>query len=178
MLSVLQACLFSPFLLSLSLGQCVVTVVGPVSIEGSPATSQQLVAPYGATVDSINGGYLITDLNGHTVRRVWSNGTMTTVVGRYRIAGSAIDGPTSNATLLNSPAGIVEDGSGGFYFCDRANHVVRRFYANGTMIIVAGNTTARFTPGDGPGTSATLNVPSMLSRDPSRGTLWIVEQSK
>ena len=172
-----QSILLAPFLLTVSLGQCIVTVVGPLSIEGTPATAQQLVGPYGVARDSFNGGYLVSDFTGHSVRRVWSNGTMTTVVGRSRVAGAAVNGPTSNATLLNSPAGIVEDGSGGFFFCDRANNVVRQFFANGTMVIAAGNTTGRFTPGDGPATSATLNNPAVLFREPT-GVLWICDMNK
>jgi hypothetical protein len=167
------------FLISatLSHGQCIVTVVGPVSVEGSPATAQQLAGPYGATA-AHDGGYMITDGSGHTIRRLWPNGTMSTVVGTWRLSGySPVDGMANASMLLNTPAGIIQDGSNGYYFCDRGNSVVRRIFSNGTMVRVAGNSSARFIPGNGPALDATLNQPSFLSLEPS-GRLWISDMSK
>lgn len=165
----------------LSTGQCIVTIAGPLSIEGTPATAQQLSGPTGVAVDVLNGGYVISDNSGHTLRRVWSNGTMTTILGTWRLNGAGVDGEAGiNGTLLNGPGAIIPDGAGGFYFCDRGNNVVRRLLANGTVVRVAGNTTGRFTPspnGDGPATSVSLNFPGALSLD-SDGGLWIADSSR
>ena len=172
--SVLSTLIFLPRVL----GQCIVTVAGTITaIDGVPATTQQLVGPYGVAVDTLYGGYVITEINGHTLRRIWPNGTTTTMLGIWRGSGAAADGPVSNLTMLSNPSGIIPDGNDGYYIADRGNNVIRRLYANGTLIRIAGNTSGRFTSGDGPATSGTLNAPNFLSLD-SSGGLWITEQSK
>ena len=165
----------------LSAGQCIVTIAGPLSVEGTPATAQQFVTVTSVAVDQVNGGYVVADNGGHTLRRVWPNGTMTTFLGNWKLSGASADGATDgNNTLLNAPSAVIPDNAGGFYFCDRSNNVVRRLYVNGTLVRVAGNTTARFTPspdGDGPATTVTLNFPGALSLD-SSGGLWIADSGK
>ena len=160
-----------------TVGQCIVTVVGPLSIEGTPATTQQISNPYGVAVDETNGGYVIADATGHTLRHTWPNGSMTTILGVWRQSGVAPDGPVSSSTLLSTPTSVITDRAGGYIFCDRANAVVRRLYANGAMVRVAGNLTGRFFPQDGPATSIPLTSPSFLSLE-SSGGLWISDQGK
>lgn len=162
---------------TLTSAQCIVTVAGPLSIEGSPATTQQIANPYGISVDETNGGYVLSDASGHTLRHIWPNGTMTTILGVWRASGLASDGPVSSTTLLSSPTSVITDKAGGYYFCDRGNFVVKRLFANGTMVRVAGNATGRFVADDGPATSTPLLAPTFLSLD-STGGLWISDQGK
>jgi hypothetical protein len=160
--------------------QCIVTVAGPLSIEGSPATAQQIAGAYGVVADPARGGYLVTDFTGNTLRSIWPNGTMTTLSGMWRNGGLAQDRAVlSNATLLNGPAGIISDGGGGFLFSDRTNALVWRLLSNGTLRRFAGNSTPRFVPGaegDGVATNVTLVGPSGLSLDPNGG-VWIADTS-
>lgn len=102
---------------------------------------------------------------------------MTTILGVWRASGAASDGPISNTTLLNTPTGVISDNAGGYYFCDRSNAVVKRLFANGTLVRVAGNTTARFLAQDGPATTIPLTGPTFLFLE-SSGGLWISDQSK
>jgi hypothetical protein len=166
---------------STTTSQCIVTIAGPLSIEGSPATTQQLAGAYGAVADPINGGYIVSDQDGNTLRRIWRNGTMTTITGIWRNGGVSADGAIlSNSTLLNNPSGIIADGAGGFLLADRNNALVWRLQPNGTLRRFAGNTSARFiqgTAGDGLATSVTLVGPSGLSLDPSNGGVWIADTS-
>lgn len=161
--------------------QCVVTVVGPLSIDGSPATTQQISAAYSAVADPANGGYLVTDNGGHTLRRLWPNKTMTTASGLSRNAGLAADRATlADTTFFNAPAGIISDGTGGFLLADKNNVLVWRLQPNGTLRRFAGNTTSRFiagSAGDGVATAVSLVGPSGLSLDSSSGGVWIADTS-
>jgi hypothetical protein len=162
--------------------QCIVTIAGPLSIDGSPATTQQISAAVSAAADPLNGGYVVSDNGGHTLRRVFSNGTMTTITGTWRLTGTAVNGANiGSTTLISAPASIISDGSSGFYFSDRGNSLVWRLFSNGTMRRFAGNTTSRFTPGtagDGKATSVTLNSPFGLANDLIKGGIWIADTLK
>lgn len=167
--------------MSLASAQCIVTVAGPLSIDGSPATTQQISAAYSAVADPANGGYIIPDNGGHTLRRIWPNQTMTTITGSWRNAGLAADGAIlSGTTYLNSPSGIISDGAGGFFLADNRNALVWRLLSNGTLRRFAGNTTSRFiagSVGDGIATAVSLVGPNGLALESSNGGVWIADTS-
>jgi hypothetical protein len=168
-------------LLSIATAQCVVTIAGPLSIEGSPATTQQISAAYSALADLNTGGYIVVDSGGHTLRRISPNGTMTTLTGMFRNSGLPAEGAVlGNTTFLNAPAGIISDGGSGYFLADKNNFLVWRILSNGTLRRYAGNTTSRFilgALGDGLATSVPLVGPSGLSLDPSNGGVWIADTS-
>lgn len=161
--------------------QCIITVAGPLSIDGSPATTQQISAAYSAVADPANGGYIVSDNGGQTLRRIWPNGTMTTITGIWRNGGLAADRAVlGNTTLVNTPSGIISDGGGGFFFADKGNALVWRLQSNATLRRFAGNTTSRFIPGsagDGIATAVSLVGPTGLALDSSNGGVWICDTS-
>lgn len=161
--------------------QCIVTVAGPLSIDGTPATAQQLAAAYSAVADPANGGYIVSDFAGSTLRRIWPNGTMTTITGIWRNPGLSANGAVvGNTSLLNGPAGIISDGNNGYLFAERGNALVWRLHSNGTLRRFAGNASNRFIPGpagDGPATTVTLVGPTGLSLDSRNGGVWIADTS-
>ncbi len=87
--------------------------------------------PSGLTIDSAGNLYVIDTGNG-TVRKITSNGIVSTIAGLAGNTGSA-DG-TGNAVRLATPYGIALDGSNNIYIADSGNHVIRK----GTA--VTGNT--------------------------------------
>ena len=75
--------------------QCIVTVVGPVNIEGGPGTSISLFSPQAVLLDGA-GGMLISDSSANAVRRILgSNGTSWTVAGIWRASGGEHSGSAS-----------------------------------------------------------------------------------
>ena len=65
-------------------GQCIVTVAGPLKVEGAPATAMQLWGPQGVAPDG-TGGFYASDTLSNTVRHVFSpNWTMVTSAGQFR----------------------------------------------------------------------------------------------
>ena len=71
----------------LGAAQCIVTVVGPVNIEGGPATSMSLFSSYAVVPDGTDGLWL-ADYNAHAIRYVnATTGGIRTVAGTYRTSG-------------------------------------------------------------------------------------------
>jgi sugar lactone lactonase YvrE len=73
------------------------------------------------------------------------------------------------------PEAVVSDRSGNLFVCDTANQRIRRIdAASGVITTVAGNGNQGYSGDNGPGTSASLNVPTWLVFDPA-GNLLIAD---
>ncbi len=94
------------------------------STDGVAATSAALNQPLGVVVDD-NGDIFVTDTGNNLIRQVTPNGTIYTIAGQGG-GGFSGDGGMALMANLNSPAGILLDGSGALYFADRGNNRVRR----------------------------------------------------
>ncbi len=92
--------------------------------DGGPATLAEIDSPHNLAVLP-DGGFLIADEGNNRVRRVWPNGTITTVVGTGE-AGFSGDGGPPSAAALNEPKAIaVLPDYQGFLLADAANSRVR-----------------------------------------------------
>ena len=128
--------------------QCMVTIMGPISVEGSPATAQQFAGVSGIASDAA-GGFYMSDSQANRIVRLFPNGTMRSAMGVNRNSGgSSGNGCPASSALLSGVSGLAADGAGGVFLADRSNNVVRRILANGTVTFVAGNGTASLS-GDG-----------------------------
>ncbi len=146
--------------------------------DGGPAAQAQLNQPNNVSVDK-DGNLIICDAGNFRIRRVATDGNISTIVGRGQV-GFGGDGGQATDALLNVPVGAVADQAGNLYFSDRNNHRVRKVAA-GTGIIT---TIAGFGPtnptsgaggfnGDGfAALASALNFPTGLAVDPA-GDLYI-----
>ena len=80
------------------------------SDEGVTATAACLAIPEGVTVDT-TGRVVIADTQGHRVRMVAVDGTISSVAGSGVTGGGGDGGPASAATL-RAPAGVAVDAPG------------------------------------------------------------------
>ena len=119
----------------------------------------------------------------HTCR--WVSVRFTFLLGRWRVGSCGVHvamRPTepfivcrsrrSPATLagLNAPQAVVADGSGGVWIADTNNSVIRRLFANGTIVTWAGTGVAAYCTG--PARSAScFSFPSGLASDGAGGLL-------
>ncbi len=108
--------------------------------DGGPAVQAQLLAPRNVAVDGA-GTLYISEFGGHRVRRVTTDGRISTVAGTG-IAGFRGDGSAATAAQLAFPAGITVDRLGNLYIADSQNHRVRKVLPGGQIAtILGGNTT-------------------------------------
>ncbi|MEU0162336.1 RICIN domain-containing protein [Streptomyces sp. NPDC006261] len=138
--------------------------------DGGPAAGAQLNYPLGVAVDS-TGILYISDHGNHRVRKISTDGKISTVAGTGVGGFKGDDGPAVSAQL-NGPYALAVDDADILYITDGNNHRVRKVAADGAISTVAGKGTAGFSGDGGPAMSAQLNLPLGVVVD-SAGALYI-----
>ena len=141
--------------------------------DGGPAILGQLWNPTGVAVDT-SGNLYIADKDNHSVRKVDTSGTITTVAGNGAY-GSTGDGGPATSALLNQPNGVAVDAGGNLYIADSANNRIRKI-TSGTITTVAGTGSGGSSGDGGPATAARLNYPTGVAFD-TGGNMYIADQN-
>ena len=87
--------------------------------------------------EDANGNLYISSPDLHVIRKVDTNGKITTFAGTGFQAWDG-DGDLATKALFNGPHGLAFDASGNLYVADRNNHVVRKIDTNGIITTVVG----------------------------------------
>lgn len=147
---------------------------GGVGFQGDngPAVSAQLNRPYGIAVDSA-GTLYFSDFNNQRVRKITTDGKISTVAGTGVAGYSGDSGPAVSAQL-NYPRDVAVDSAGAVYIADANNHRVRKVTVDGTISTVVGTGAAGLSGDGGPATAARLNLPMGVAVD-STGVLYVSE---
>jgi sugar lactone lactonase YvrE len=107
--------------------------------DGGPATSAKINYPNGVAFDGA-GNLYISDRNNWVVRKVDTNGIITTVAGNGTSATSGDGGPATSASLYE-PQSVAVDGAGNLYIADSYYTTVaniRKVDTNGIITTIAG----------------------------------------
>ncbi len=102
---------------------------GGVGGDGGPATSAQLMTPYGVATDALGNVYVA---DGFAVRRVSADGIISTVVtshmaGRFnQICTFSRDGGPATSAQLYSPFDVAVDVAGSVFIADSMNNRIRK----------------------------------------------------
>ncbi|MDE0101013.1 MAG: hypothetical protein OXN89_01410 [Bryobacterales bacterium] len=140
--------------------------------DGGPAAAAQLDYPIGTALNTAGTLYFADTLN-HRVRKIDSDGTITTLAGTGE-AGFGGDGGRSSAALLNLPTDIAVQATGNLYVADQNNGRVRRVDPLGTITTVAGTGEWGYSGDGGPATQAHLASPRGLALDVA-GNLYVAD---
>src|SRR5437762_4035466 len=114
----------------------ITTAAGGYIGDGGPAASAFLNSPQ-AVAAGPNGVLYIADSNNHRIRRVDSNGTISTAAGNGN-SGFSGDGGSAPGSQLWFPHGIAAAPDGSLYIADTYNHRIRRIAPDGRISTVAG----------------------------------------
>ena len=131
--------------------------------DGGSALSAQLNFPRGLAVDSAGNVY-IADSENNRIRKVATNGVITTVAGNGVYAYGGDGGAATNASL-QAPSGVAVDSAGHVYIADRYNNRIRKVDVTGTITTLAGNGNFGYSGDGGAATNATLNYPFAVAVD-------------
>ena len=149
----LPFCLFAQDSVTTLTGQPLVS--GPSN--GPVATA--LFNDPAALVADAAGNLFIADSRNHVIRKISTNGIVSTLAGQAGTAGSS-DG--TGAARFDTPTGIALAPNGDLYVSDTGNHTIRRVAPAGAVTTIAGIAgQSGFT--DGVGATARLNSPLGLA---------------
>ena len=154
--------------------------------EECPAETSGLFNPRGLAVGP-DGTLYIADSRNHRIRKVDTNGFITTIAGLTGLGGYLGDNGPASSARLNSPYGLALGPDGSLYIADSFNYRVRRVGPDGIITTVAGtgsqcgsivNNYWEYICGDGgPASQAQLYMPSHISVGPE-GSLFITDGAR
>ncbi|WP_250279867.1 NHL repeat-containing protein [Frankia sp. Cppng1_Ct_nod] len=146
--------------------------------DGGPATQAHLAKPTDMALDAA-GNLYIADTDNNRIRRITTDGTITTIAGTGTGTGTDIqgfsgDGGPATQAHLTKPGGVVVDAAGNLYIADNGNNRIRRVTADGTITTIAGTGAEGFSGDGGPATQAHLANPGGVVVD-AAGNLYIAD---
>jgi sugar lactone lactonase YvrE len=131
--------------------------------DGGAAAQAQLANPSAIAVDGA-GNIYIADFSNHRIRKIDTEGIITTVAGTGtpEYNGDGIPATTAN---IGEPTGVAVDAGGLVYISDQVNDRVRVVLRDGIIMTVAGTGERGYTGDGGPSTEALINIPDIICLD-------------
>lgn len=121
------------------------------------------------------GMVYIADTGHHRIRRIDTNGIVTTIAGTGTPAFTGDGGAATDADL-NAPQGVFVTMEGAVYIADTNNRRIRKIDPSGFINTVAGSNNFSGTGDGGPATDGVLNDPKDVAVD-ATGNIYIAEGS-
>jgi streptogramin lyase len=133
----------------------------------------RFTTPYSIATDSA-GNLIVAEMSRNILRKITSEGEVTTLAGRAGETGHA-DGIGTNATFYY-PHGVATDKAGNVYVADSSNNTIRKVTPTGVVTTIAGiaspgENSSEF---DGLGAAATFSNPMAVATD-SAGNVFVLE---
>ena len=151
------------------------TGVAGFSGDDGPAVNAQLSSPADVALDR-GGNLYIADQKNSRVRRIDTDGNITTVAGNGTFGYSG-DGGSATDAAIAFPSGIDVDDNGNLYIADQPNYRIRKVTPQGIISTVAGNGTYNPVDLSGDGEQATqvqIGLPTDVSVAPD-GSFYIAD---
>jgi sugar lactone lactonase YvrE len=141
--------------------------------DGGAATNAGLGNPNCVALDSA-GNLYIADQDAYRIRKVDTNGIITTVAGNGASGVQTGDGGEATNAVLNLPQSVCFDAAGNYYIAE--GETIRMVDTNGIITTVAGKSDYLYGySGDGgAATNATLFAPESITID-AFGNLYIAD---
>jgi hypothetical protein len=147
----------------------VTTVAGGYLGDGKQATSASFAQPASVVRDT-KGNIYVGDLNNCRIRRINTNGVISTFAG-IGICGYSGDGGLATSAMISEPYGLTFDSRGNLLVADAGNLRIRKISTTGIISTIAGNGTFGYSGDGGPAILASLGFPNSISAD-TNGNLY------
>ena len=122
-----------------------------------------------------NGNILFTDPGNGAIRKINSEGQISTIAGNGT-HGYFGDGLPATQSLLYGPRGIAIDKVGNIYISDGNIQVIRKIDTTGIITTIAGNSSTGYSGDGGPATNAMFNSPLGIVCD-KYGNIYIADNT-
>ena len=142
----------------------VTTLAGTAGRAGSDdgtGSDARFQYPVGVACDD-SGTVYVADVYNYTIRKITSDGQVTTLAGSAGTSGSS-DGIGSAAQFAN-PSGVACDDAGNVYVADTLNSTIRKITSDGQVTTLAGSAGSQG-DNDGMGSAARFSWPSGVTCD-------------
>jgi sugar lactone lactonase YvrE len=152
----------------------VTTLAGSPGISGAVdavGAAARFSLPSGIVVD-LTGTVYVADTGNHAIRRIETNGTVSTFAGFMGLSGS-VDNIVGSAARFSSPVGLARDGSGNLWVADSVNNVIRLVTTSSSVSTPAGLAGAAGST-DGTASAARFNRPYGIAVD-SSGNVYVAD---
>ncbi|HEY2713833.1 MAG TPA: putative Ig domain-containing protein [Chthoniobacterales bacterium] len=143
-------------------GGFVVTIAGLAGQEGTSdgvGNAARFYSPKGVALDS-SGNIFVADSGNDTIRKITSEGMVSTVAGAAGITGTS-DGRGA-AARFNFPTGIAVDNDGNLYVADNVNNTIRKITSDADVTTLAGSAGQKGST-DGMGADARFRSPTAVA---------------
>ena len=136
-----------------------------------PVKTSLFASPVGVIYNTKGELYIVDTLN-HVIRKLSTNGQVSTVAGTPGKTGHK-NGPAKTA-LFHFPSGMTFDPKGNLYIVDHFNHVIRKLDTKGQVSTISGTPK---NPGhkNGPAKTALFRFPTDITID-NKGNLFIADK--
>jgi streptogramin lyase len=142
--------------------------------DGGLATQAKMRGPFGV-VRGPDSCVYVCDTYNHCMRKIDSQGIVTTVAGAGGKKGYAGDGGLAAEALLNEPYEVRFDQAGNMYFVEMMNHLIRRVdVKSGKISTIAGTGEKGFSGDGGLAKKAKFNRPHSIQFGP-KGNLFVCD---
>lgn len=123
---------------SLRAQDSVTTLAGQPLVSGAAngTGTNALFGDPAAIVTDTGGNFFVADSQNDAIRKVTTNGVVTTFAGQLGVSGTA-DG-TGTGALFNAPSGLAFDGTGNLFVADTGNNTIRKITPAGAVSTFAG----------------------------------------
>lgn len=129
--------------------------------DNGPAVAASLCFPGQIALDSTNRLYIADSANS-VIRRIETNGNITTFAGTGAFGNGGDNGPAT-AAQFEAPIGLAFDAAGNLYVADEFTNRVRKIGLDGKITAFAGNGNPTFAGDGGIATAAGLYTPGQLA---------------
>ena len=131
--------------------------------DGGPATLAELNLPQGLAIDNKDNLY-IADCHNGRIRKVDTNGIISTIAGCSSPSYPDDGGPATNA-YLNYPISVACDHWGNIFISESGDNRIRKVDTSGIISTIAGSSLSGYSGDGGPAIAASIFVGSALAVD-------------
>jgi len=146
---------------------------GGFSGDGGPAADAMFNGPWWVVGDW-EGNLYISDADNYRIRKIDSNGIISTVAGNGSANLYGFGGQATSAGI-GSPSGLAVDAAGNLYFTNSTTTRVFKVNTNGILTVFAGNGSWGDSGDGGMATQAALKCPYGLAVD-TGGNVYIADE--